>query len=126
MEFQPLQFFNEQIYVEFSTLPLLQKKPICPKYFFWRNNTFEILEVISEWRDYTRHGRMAKNMQPKHAEFSAHRGSWGVGTIYFRVYTNQDRYFDLFYDRAPKDADDRKGNWFLYRELKPIQGNVSS
>jgi hypothetical protein len=32
-----------------------------------------------------------------------------------RVDTGQ--IFDLYYDRAPKNADDRKGAWFLYREM---------
>jgi hypothetical protein len=25
--------------------------------------------------------------------------------------------FDLYYDRAMKSVDDRKGQWFVYREL---------
>jgi len=29
--------------------------------------------------------------------------------------------FDLYYDRAPKNADSRKGAWFLYREMVEIE-----
>jgi hypothetical protein len=33
-----------------------------------------------------------------------------------RVETGQ--VFDLYYDRAMKNIDDHKGQWFLYRELE--------
>jgi hypothetical protein len=31
--------------------------------------------------------------------------------------TAGQRVFDLYYDRAMKNVDRRKGEWFLYREL---------
>ncbi len=46
------------------------------------------------------------------------RGSWGVGRFYFRLETEGGRVFDLYYDRAPKDAGDRRGQWVLWRELE--------
>jgi hypothetical protein len=125
MDFQSLRFINESIDVEFTTPPLLQKKPFCPNGFTWRDENFLVLEVVSEWRDYSRHGRMARNMQPQHADVASNRGSWGVGTFYFRVRTQHNRYFDIFYDRTPKDVDDRKGNWYLYREIAPLPLNDS-
>jgi hypothetical protein len=73
--------------------------------------------MLAEWRDYTRRGRMARNMQPQHAAVASQRGSWGVGLFYFRVRVDGGQIFDLYYDRAPKSADARKGAWFLYREL---------
>lgn len=60
---------------------------------------------------------MAVNMRPEHAAVASRRGSWGVGRFYYRVRTDTGRVFDLYYDRAPKSADDRKGAWFLYREM---------
>jgi hypothetical protein len=33
------------------------------------------------------------------------------------VRTSGGRIFDLYYDRAPKDVDQRKGGWFLDKEL---------
>lgn len=120
MEFQPLRFINEPIEVEFVTSPQIQKKPVCPKSFFWRGYTFIIDEVISEWHDYNRHGRMARNMRLHHAMVASKRGSWGVGTFYFRISTRENRFFEIFYDRAPKDVDDRKGNWYLFREISPL------
>ena len=63
---------------------------------------------------------MSRNMQPQHAAIASKRGSWGVGTFYFRISTKQNRFFDIFYDRIPKGADDRKGNWYLYREISPL------
>ena len=29
-----------------------------------------------------------------------------------------DQIFDIYYDRAMKSLDDRKGQWFIYRELR--------
>jgi hypothetical protein len=57
-------------------------------------------------------------MQPQHAAVASQRGSWGVGQFYFRVRTESDQVFDLYYDRAPKDVDNRKGEWFLNQELE--------
>lgn len=85
-----------------------------------------IVEMVNEWRDYSRRGKMARNMQPQHAAIASRRGSWGVGVFYFRVKTHQNRYFDLYYDRTPKDVEDRKGNWFLYREVEPIESKNTS
>jgi len=64
---------------------------------------------------------MARNMQPAHAAVAAERGSLGVGRFYFRVRVDTGQVFDLYYDRAIKDVDDRLGHWFLYRELSENQ-----
>ena len=79
-----------------------------------------VAEVLSEWRDYGRRGRMAANMRPEHAELAAERGSWGVGRFFFRVRTDAGPIFDLYYDRAPKGTANRKGAWFLFREMAPV------
>jgi hypothetical protein len=60
---------------------------------------------------------MSKNMKPAHLREAERRGSWGVGRFYFRVRTDKERIFDLYYDRAPKQAADRLGHWFLWREM---------
>ncbi len=75
------------------------------------------LSVLSEWHDYRRRGNMARNMRPSHAALASQRGSWGVGQDYYRVRTSEGRIFDIYYDRAPKGSDERKGGWFVYREL---------
>ena len=72
---------------------------------------------LSEWVDFTRRGRMARNMAPVHAAVAAERGSLGVGRFYFRVRVETGQVFDLYYDRRINDVDDRLGHWFLYREL---------
>jgi hypothetical protein len=84
----------------------------------WRGETQRIVEMLSEWHDYERRGRAAKNMRPSHAAVAATRGSWGVGRDWFRVRTAEGCIFDLYYDRAPKDADRRKGEWRLVKELR--------
>jgi hypothetical protein len=113
----PIRFINQEVEVRFDQPQLLEKTPNCPDGFAWRDEQFQIVELISEWRDYHRQGRMARNMRPEHAATAARRGSWGVGQFYFRVRTQQGRIFDLYYDRAPKDVDRRKGAWFLDKEL---------
>ena len=74
-------------------------------------------EMLREWHDYARRGRMARNMQPQHAAAASGRGSWGVGRDYFRVRVESGQVFDIYYDRAPKGSEARKGAWFLYREV---------
>jgi hypothetical protein len=116
-ELRPIHFIGEAVDVEFDRLPAFLKKPECPDRFVWRGETHTIVETLNEWHDYSRRGRMAHNMRPDHARIAEGAGSWGVGRDYFRVRTNDGRIYDLYYDRSPKRADDRKGGWFLYREL---------
>jgi hypothetical protein len=109
MELRPLRFIDDAIDVHFAVRPAFEKRP-----------EYVVAEVLSEWRDYGRRGRMAANMRPEHAELAAERGSWGVGRFFFRVRTDVGAIFDLYYDRAPKGAANRKGAWFLFREMAPI------
>jgi hypothetical protein len=113
----PIHFIGERIEVQFDVTPTFSKTPGCPAGFVWQVETYRITELLSEWRDYGRRGRMSNNMRPDHLEMAKKRGSWGVGRIYFRVRTESDQIFDLYYDRAPGSGGDRKGAWWLFREL---------
>jgi hypothetical protein len=117
----PLRFIGEPVEVYFHKRPALEKIPGPPDGFIWRDETYSVIELLTEWHDYRRRGRMARNMRPEHAATAARRGSWGVGQDYYRVLTDKNRVFDIYFDRAPKSVDDRKGGWFLDKELK-IQG----
>ena len=117
MDVKPLRFIGEPIQVQFDQPPTLEKKTGCPDQFVWRGNAYRIIEKLSEWHDYSRRGHMAHNMRPEHAATASRHGSWGVGRDYYRVRTATGQTFDLYYDRAPKGAQDRKGGWFLYREV---------
>lgn len=121
MDYKPLRFIGEPIQVHYETAPVLLKIPGCPDLFEWHEIPYEIVEVISEWHDYTRRGRMARNMQPRHSGRASQKGSWGVGKDYYRVRTREHRFFDIYYDRAPKSADKRKGGWYLDRELTVVE-----
>ena len=112
-----IRLINEPIEPVFLLPPLLEKRPTVPSAFIWRNEHLDIVEVLEEWSDYRRRGRMANNMQPAHARVAARRGSWGVGEFHFKVRTSSDRIFDIYYDRAPKNAGDRKGSWFVNMEF---------
>jgi len=120
MDAQPLRFIDEPIEVAFDQPPVFEKRPPCPDGFTWRGVLFHVVELLSEWRDYGRRGRMAANMRPEHAELAAERGSWGVGRFFFRVRTEAGPIFDLYYDRAPKGSANRKGAWFLFREMTQV------
>ena len=41
-----------------------------------------------------------------------------VGRYYFRVQVETKQVFDIYYDRAMKNVDDRKGQWFIFQELE--------
>ena len=120
MEFNPLRFIGELIQVQFDQPPAFEKKPGCPDRFILNGETHQIVEELSEWHDYGRRGRMERNMRPEHLMTASRRGSWGVGKIFYRVRTDRGQVFDLYYDRAPGKAGNRKGAWFLYREMSEI------
>jgi hypothetical protein len=117
MDFQPIHFYDEPIEVHFGVPPVREKTPPCPDGFTWNGDEHRVLEKLAEWSDFTRRGKSARNMRPSHAAVAAGRGSLGVGRFYFRVLVESRQVFDIYYDRAPQDADRRKGQWFVYREL---------
>lgn len=118
-QWTPKHFIDEEISPSFLHPLKLTKKPDVPDGFVWHAESFRITDMLAAWYDTTRRGRMARNMSRTHLEHAARRGSWGVGRWYFRVQTTCGRVFDLYYDRAPKDASDRKGHWVLWREMQP-------
>ncbi len=113
---EPIHFIDEPVEIIFNQPPVLEKKPPCPDGFIWHGERFIVTSLLSEWFETERKGRMAKNMRPEHAARAAVRGSWGVGRFFFRVEVEGGRIFELYYDRAPVDADRRKGSWFLLLE----------
>ena len=116
-ELRPIHFLDEPIRVSFDEPPAREKVPHCPDAFTWGERTFRVLETLSEWKDFSRRGRAQRNMSPEHALAAAERGSLNVGRFFFRVRVGGGQIFDIYYDRALKSVDDRKGSWFIYREL---------
>jgi hypothetical protein len=117
MNHKSLRFIGEPIEVVFDKPPALAKSPGCPDGFVWRGETYRIVELESEWCDFARRGKMARNMRESHLATASKHGSLGVGRFTFRVRVGDGRVFDLYYDRAPKSVEHRKGSWTLYREL---------
>jgi len=115
MEMKPLRFIGEPIQVQFDQKPRFEKKQGCPDQFVWRGETYRIIELISEWHDHSRKGRMLYTMRQQRIASATQRGSWGVGRDYYRIRTENGCVFDLYYDRNPEKS--RKGAWFLYREM---------
>lgn len=116
-ELIPIHFYDDPIEVLFDSPPAREKTPGCPNGIIWAGKTYRILEALSEWSDFTRRGKFARNMRPAHAAVASTRGSLNVGRFYFRVRVDSGQIFDLYYDRAMKSVDERKGQWFVYREL---------
>jgi len=124
-DYKPIHFLDEHIDVIFNEEPIHQKSPHCPNAFLWNEKTYQVIESLSEWADFSRTGKMAQNMRPAHAEVASSRGSLNVGRFYFRVKAMSGsaaaaqtiQIFDIYYDRAMKGVDKRKGEWFVYREL---------
>ena len=114
---RPLRFIDEPIIVEFDDAPKFEKRPDCPDRLLWGEETHRISELLAQWHDYSRRGRFASNMRETHLASASLRGSWGVGRFFFRVRVQSGRIFDIYYDRAPRRAADRKGSWYLWREL---------
>jgi hypothetical protein len=110
------RFIGEPIQTEFSGQPLLSKKAGCPAAFTWRGDRFAVTELLAEWHDYARRGRMADNMTPAHAQAASRRGSRGVGRDYFTVRTENGRVFTIYYDRAPRSSSEHAGEWWLVSE----------
>jgi hypothetical protein len=112
-----IAFIDEKIEAQFDASPLLSKISGCPDGFIWRGQAYRVVELIQERHDYHRRGRMARNMMPQHSEVAEGRGSWGVGRDYYRVRVESGDIFEVYYDRAPKDAGHRQGEWFLYLQV---------
>jgi len=117
MDFTPLHFLDEPIEIIFDQPPVLEKTPDCPNGFIWDGKIFRVTEMFASWNDFKRRGRMAQNMRPAHAAVASTRGSLNVSRFYFRVKVDTDQIFDIYYDRAMKNVDARKGQWFVYREM---------
>ena len=134
-ELVSIHFYDHPIEVIFDTPPAREKTPDCPNGFVWEDKTYRVLEMLSSWSDFTRRGKMARNMRPAHATVASSRGSLNVGRFYFRVRVmlssssiaqhpdgtagqHNSQIFDIYYDRAMKNVDERKGQWFLYREME--------
>jgi len=117
----PARFIGVPIEVTHDRPPALEKKPGPPDGFTWEERAYRIVEVLSEWHDYHQRGKMKAFYVKERGSFRAkaaeRRGSWGVGRDYYRVRTDTGEVFDLYYDRAPRRADHRKGGWFLYQQI---------
>ena len=111
------RFIGEPIEVEWDEPPFLEKTPTCPKRIIWQGERLEVVLKLAEWRDFERRGRMAQNMRPEHQRRARLKGSWGVGRFYFHVVVADGRTFEIYYDRAVRNIDNRKGSWHLNQEL---------
>ena len=73
--YQAIHFFDHPIEALFDTPPAREKSPDCPNGFVWEDKTYRVIEMLSSWSDFTRRGKMARNMRPAHAAVASSRGS---------------------------------------------------
>jgi len=107
------RFIDEEISVEIDREFFLKKDPPCPDRLVWRDQVIPLRALLRSWDDFSRKGRMAKNMRASHRVRAQNKGSWGVGRRYFECSGAQDAIYCFYYDRAPKDAGDKLGCWIL-------------
>jgi hypothetical protein len=110
-------YIGEMISVEFDEPLLFTKKPDCPSDFSWQGKSFRITEILSEWQDFSRKGKYSRNMKDAHLERAKVKGSLGVGRFYFRVRTDENCVFEIYYDRSIKNTFETSGFWVLFQEL---------
>lgn len=110
-------YIGEIISVEFDEPQLFVKKPECPNKFSWRGESYRVTEIISEWHDFSRKGKSSRNMKDAHLERANIKGSLGVGRYYFQVRTDENRIFEIYYDRSIKNTFKTGGFWVIFQEL---------
>jgi hypothetical protein len=117
----PARFIGMPIEVAYDQPPALEKRPGRPDRFIWEGRTYHVMALLREWHDYRQRGKTKTFYVKERGSFRAkaaeRRGSWGVGRDYFRVRTDTEEVFDLYYDRSPHGPGGRKGSWFLFRQI---------
>jgi len=117
----PARFIGARIEVIHNRPPALEKRPGPPDRFIWEGQTYQVVAVLREWHDYHLRGKSLafyiKEQGSYRARAAGRRGTWGVGRDYYRVRTAEGEVFDLYYDRAPQGPGQRKGAWFLWRQI---------
>ncbi len=91
------EFFSEKIEV------VRDEKTKIPVSFVWRDKEYKIKEVIACWPDYSfpKSGAKRKRWWQRR-----HRN-------YYRVLTDEDLVFELYFDRGSKEQE-----WILYAKLE--------
>ncbi len=115
------RFIGAPVEVIHDRPPALEKRPGPPDGFIWEGRTYRVVAVLQEWHDYRLRGKTqafyVKERGSYRAKAMERRGTWGVGRDYYRVRTAEGEVFDLYYDRAPQGPGERKGAWFLWRQI---------
>jgi len=115
------RFIGVPVEVIHDRPPALEKRPGPPDGFVWEGRTYRVVAVLQEWHDYRLRGKTqafyVKERGSYRAKAMERRGTWGVGRDYYRVRTAEGEVFDLYYDRAPQGPGERKGAWFLWRQI---------
>jgi len=112
-------FIGEEIEPVFAETPDLEKRTGVPTGFKWRGREYAIKRVVKEWHEYGP-ARPGTSRSP-HAQLGMDRGTRGSGRDFYRVILEDGRLVDLYYDRRPKNAKDRKGRWVFFREIGETQ-----
>ena len=90
----------------FNALALIGGVPEMPKRFTWRDETFEVAEVLETWKELG----PAKEGGP-HQYLRKH---------WFRIRTTSGDEMKIYFERTARSAKQRRTRWWLYA-LLPAQ-----
>ncbi len=96
------RFISELITVDVETMrasTLVSGSPDCPRRFCWRDNWYEVIEVLEQWKRTSPEGGRAA-------------GERYVRAHCFRVRTDQDMEAVIYCDRQMSRS--KKSGWWLY------------
>ncbi|HAF61728.1 MAG TPA: hypothetical protein DCK95_05330 [Anaerolineaceae bacterium] len=110
-----IRFIGESIEVCYDHGIMKLKSPPCPDRFYWRSTQYTVTQLVQQWSDFSRKGRMKRNMSEAHRIKAERTGSWGVGRFFFRVKVNTGQDFTIYYDRSPQSAQ-KDRSWMLFQE----------
>jgi hypothetical protein len=117
----PARFIGVSVQVAYDRPPALEKRPGPPDGFTWEERTYRVVDVLREWHDYRQRGKSKAFYTKERGSFRAkaaeRQGTWGVGRDYYRVRTDTEEVFDLYYDRSPRGPGGSKGSWFLLQQI---------
>ena len=111
------RFIGEDIAVRLPDLPHPRRDPPAPESFSWRGRDLLVLEVLSEWWDYSRSDSAQGSRREGYRRRASRQGSYGVGRHYFLLKTDRGT-FQVYYDRRPRPGRP-EGSWVLLKEIGP-------
>lgn len=85
----------------FSASRMSRGEPGLPAGFTWRDETFEVVEIIRVWKESSREG-------------SAAQGELYLRRHYYQIHMSDDSIWTVYFIRQTPKSGNPKQRWFLY------------